>query len=235
MIINDIPSDTKYTVDFDSKKPRFTVAYWSTRGLGAPIRMMLCAKKMTHEVVLYDLVDGPNEQQPWAADWYGHKAKLSEIDPLINLPFVVDCKKDDDHVMICQSNAVLAYVGKEIGMYGETKVEAAKCDEFLCEIYDLRKVMFDFVYKTDGSSDAAKTAVGNATKHLDKLEMHLSKKENKTFLVGNKMSAPDFPLFEMLDQFQACCEYYKLDDFYASYPSLKEFKTGFEQLRYVYL
>merc|ERR1712226_893565 len=59
---------------------------------------------------------------------------------------------------------------------------------------------------------------------------HLSKKENKTFLVGNKMSAPDFPLFEMLDQFQACCEYYKLDDFYASYPSLKEFKTLFEQL-----
>lgn len=48
--------DTRLKIHFEGNskdKPRFLVAYWSIRGLGAPIRAMLHAAQVDHEVGTY--------------------------------------------------------------------------------------------------------------------------------------------------------------------------------------
>lgn len=55
--------DTVVKITFgsdDVNEPRFILAYWSIRGLGAPLRAMLSASRISHWVALYDV----NEKQP---------------------------------------------------------------------------------------------------------------------------------------------------------------------------
>lgn len=40
--------------------------------------------------------------------------------------------------MLCQSNAILAYVGKEVGLYPKDNWEAAKVDELLGCVEELQ-------------------------------------------------------------------------------------------------
>ncbi len=56
------------------------------------------------------------------------------------------------------------------------------------------------------------------------------KDENVVHLVNGKFSAPDFHLFEMLDQFGALCETKGLGDFGKEFKRLKAFKDGFAAL-----
>jgi len=239
MIIDDIPSDTVYTVQFGSptagtspSKPRFTIGYWSIRGLGAPIRMMLCAAQITHDVILYDIVEGPDKS--WNSEWFQPhvKGKLrDDCNPFINLPFLVDREDQNDHLLMSQTNAILTHLGRACNMLGTTAKETAKCEELLCELMDLRNVMVGYAYGGDSSLAATEAMLKKAAAHLKKLEHGMTSKEDgKGFLVGTSMTSPDFHLFEMLDQFEKCSEHYKLESFFANYPSLKEFKTRFETL-----
>jgi len=153
--------------------------------------------------------------------------------PLWNLPF---CVNREEKRVICQTNSIFGHLGRACGMLGDDEVSTSQCEELLCEIYDLRNVMVGFAY---GGGEAA-TTIGGAKKHLNKLEAWLEIQAKKTssddkviHLVNGKFSAPDFHLFEMLDQFEALhssCEEDKNQDFYADFKRLKEFKEGFTAL-----
>eukprot|EP00567_Pseudictyota_dubia_P006356 CAMPEP_0197434830 /NCGR_PEP_ID=MMETSP1175-20131217/2511_1 /TAXON_ID=1003142 /ORGANISM="Triceratium dubium, Strain CCMP147" /LENGTH=245 /DNA_ID=CAMNT_0042963685 /DNA_START=87 /DNA_END=821 /DNA_ORIENTATION=+ len=228
---------TTITVRFPSnaaapdEPPRFATGYWAIRGLGAPLRMMLCAAKCDHTVFLYDVVE---DGDGWKSGWWKEKPQLIEkySQPLMNLPFVADRA---ERRMVCQTNACMAHIAQEVGFWGSTKEEASQCEELLCEIYDVRNIMFYFAYGGDGSKEVAEKALADAKKHFAKLEAVLKLKQVKgaptpVHLVGGKVSAPDFHFFEMLDQYSGLCSCYGLPSLLEDYPLSKAFKDGFEKL-----
>eukprot|EP00546_Thalassionema_frauenfeldii_P006568 CAMPEP_0178910478 /NCGR_PEP_ID=MMETSP0786-20121207/9119_1 /TAXON_ID=186022 /ORGANISM="Thalassionema frauenfeldii, Strain CCMP 1798" /LENGTH=295 /DNA_ID=CAMNT_0020582733 /DNA_START=93 /DNA_END=980 /DNA_ORIENTATION=+ len=189
--------------------PRFVLGYWSIRG--QPLRMMLSASRVPHWVAMYHV----KEVQPEGWDkesWYKDKAWMSEeYNPFANLPFLIDTQTK---IIICQTNAIYSYLGKELNMLGSNKIEAAKCEELLCEIYDLRNVMVGFAYNKSVSGDTAKKCLKSGIIHFQKFERHLQNYtgRSKGFLVGKRLTAPDFHLFEMYFQFDSLSKYYKIDD-----------------------
>lgn len=219
----------------ENKEPKYGLGYWSIRGLGAPLTMMLCAAKVSFSLFLYDIVEKEGDGVGWHSDYFSAKGKyIEEFDtPLWNLPFLVN---REEKRVICQTNAVFAHLGRECKMLGNDEVTTSQCEELLCEVYDLRNVMTGFAY---GPSDDAAAVVQAAKKHFQKFEAVLEREAKKgdekvVHLVNGKFSAPDFHLFEMLDQFEAFVSFYKeehnLEDLFSDFKRLRDFKEGFAAL-----
>jgi len=225
---------TTVDVTFGDKnaEKKHSMAYWSIRGLGAPPTMMLCAAKEPFTLYLYDLVE--KGEDGWSSDYFAAKGGyIKEFkQPLWNLPFCVD---NENNRVICQTNAVFSHLGKVCGMFGDDENSASECEQLLAEIYDLRDVMITFVYKPNPENPA--DVLKNASTYFQKFESWLeiqgekSKDEDASVvhLVNGKFSAPDFHLFEMVDQFEALAKQESVD-LYEKFPKLKEFKEGFASL-----
>lgn len=210
--------------------PRFVIAYWSIRGLAAPLRAMLSAAQVNHEVCLYDLTEG--EGQGWDMHTYAADKNWlkEEYNCFMNLPFLVDNKRN---IVLAQTNAIFNYLGRELNMNGKDEIQQAKTEELLCELMDLRDKMVHFVYQTDGSVPEAEALLKKAKAHLRKLEHHLEKtypdhfmnmqasesngpktseqaKQGVCHLLPGCFTAPDFHLWEMLDQYTGLAKTYGL-------------------------
>ncbi len=223
---------TTVEIDFGDKTvPKLhAIAYWSIRGLGAPLTMMMCAAKKPFTLFLYDIVE--KGEDAWTSEYFAAKEDyIKEFkQPMWNLPFCVD--RENERV-ICQTNAIAAYLGRACGMFGDDEKSASECEQLVCELYDFRNVMTGFAY---GPKDAdVSSVIANGKKHLNKLERWLDIQAEKTgqskvvHLVNGKFSAPDFLLYEMLDQFQALAENND-QNLYAGLERIKQFKEGFESL-----
>lgn len=133
----------------------------------------------------------------WSSE---EKVKLKVINPLINLPYI-----QDGDIVVAQTNACFTYLGRKLGLLGTNDKELNECEQLLCEVMDLRNKMVRFVY--ENYNTAAKLLVTAKDNHFQKFELWFDKKinsgESDTFLVGNFASAPDFHLWEMLDQYIA--------------------------------
>eukprot|EP00978_Attheya_sp_CCMP212_P015608 scaffold40209_cov60-Attheya_sp.AAC.1 len=236
------------TVEFtfpnsSSNAPRFGLGYWSIRGLGAPLTMMLCAAQQPFTLFLYDILENGDG---WTSPYFSAKSTYIKDykAPLWNLPF---CADRTEGRVICQTNAVFAHVARACGFMGDDDTTMSQCEEFLSELYDLRNIMTTFAYGGpvgDEDEKLAKNSLAEATKHFKKLEAWLEiqatslrdrenakvQKVDVVHLVNGKMSAPDFHLWEMLDQYQGFCDFYKLDNLFEELPRLKAFKDGFAAL-----
>lgn len=223
---------TTVEVDFGDKSvaKKHAIGYWSIRGLGAPLTMMMCAAKTPFTLFLYDIVE--QGDAGWNSDYFSAKGDyIKEFkQPLWNLPFCVD---RDNKRVLTQTNAVFAHLGRACGMFGDDEIATSECEQLLCEIYDLRNIMTGAAY---GASDINVSAVlASGKNHLKKLEQWLEIQAEKTgknevvHLVNGKFTAPDFHLYEMLDQYQALAEEEK-QDFYTDLKRIKAFKDGFEAL-----
>ena len=239
----------------NSIPPRFVVGYWSMRGLGAPVRMMLSAAHahnkargggngVPHWVALYDVVeehDATDEGWSFKSWIYDKEWMMSDCNPFMNLPYLIDVK---EQYVLTQSNAILSYLGRELGMMGSTKLEMAKCDELLSTIYDLRDTMVHFAYY---GTPTAEECWATAQKHFQNLETHLSRqmREYSTvvdavnddvtvvpnyFLMGTTTTAPDFPLYEMLDQYEMLAKQHGFASIDTKYPILAKYKSTMEEL-----
>lgn len=222
--------DTLLKVTFEGKEepPRFLIAYWSIRGLGAPIRSMLHAAQTNHEVALYDCKEDPGSDTAWNMKSYVEDKKWlrEEFDAFMNLPFLVDSERG---IVLAQTNAIFQYLARELGMVGKDEVEQAKIDEMLCEAMDLRNKMVGFAYGSSGSEEDAKAMLKNAKAHLRKFEAHMASqyadyfktmepkegngaktsaeaKDGIAHVIPGKFTAVDFHLWEMLDQYEALCK-----------------------------
>lgn len=227
--------DTTVKVSFGdsgAEAPRFIIGYWSIRGLGAPLRMMLSAAQVDHWVLLYDAIE--EGESGWSrASYLADKQWLKdEFNPLMNLPFLVDVENDR---VICQTNAIFLFLGRELNFMGSSKQEQSNCEELLCELMDLRDAMVDFAYGTDGSKEKAIICYNSATRHLHKLELHLEReyqgsKTDVCHLVGFKFTAPDFQCFELLDQYRGLCTVYDLPLIFRDMPHVSQFFNSFQKL-----
>ena len=235
---------TTVQISFDKENttPKYALGYWSIRGLGAPLTMMLCAAKVPFTLFLFDIVEKMEGEDGWTSDYFAAKPEYIKEHgaPMWNLPFCVD---RENEFIVCQTNAVFSYFGRACGMFGSCTKTTSQCEQLLCEIYDLRNIMVGFAY---GSPDTEPASVlTQAKKPFQKLEAWLelqakalegSGGDNKkvkvqvTHLVGGKFSAPDFHLYEMLDQFVEFSKHYELEDLLDDYPRLKDFFEGFAAL-----
>jgi hypothetical protein len=128
-------------------------------------------------------------------------------------------------------------LGRKFKLWGNDEEEVVHCEQLLCEIYDLRNLMVGFAYGRAGPTDkvGASALVANAKSGiLGKLELWLAQQPKFSgaapFLVHGHATAPDFHLFEMLDQYTALASYHHLDPLLTSLPHLRTFYDGFKNL-----
>ena len=213
-----------------------TIGYWSIRGLGAPLRMMAMyagAKLIAENYDLKCKEGGGFDMSPWK----DAKPALRAKNPLMNLPYVID-----GDVVVTQTNACFAYLGRKLGLFGSNELEASQCEQLLSEIYDLRGAMVGFAYGSCASDEEAKgkaealfeKVTSAYSGSLPKLEewfvLQKSNGASGNFLVGEKASAPDFHLYEMLYQYDFMAKHYGIFNRLDNYPNLKKFLTSFGNL-----
>ena len=197
---------------------KITLGYWSTKGLGSASRQMIIYAGVPLIAKIYKVLPKEENNQIIyeGSSWHDNdKIDLKKKNSLINLPYL-KYFKDDKEFIISHSNTCLTFLGKEFGMFGETQEEELECEQLLQETVDLRSIVTRFAYTHFNSKDeellAAKEVYNTAFENsnsgkLQKFEHWLSSKEKsktKLFLVGNKISSPDFNLFDTLDLY---CEF----------------------------
>jgi glutathione S-transferase len=201
------------------------IGYWNIRGLAAPLRMMCMYAKAPFTQRAYGL-DGSFDRSAWLVI---DKPALKEKNPFINLPYV----KDGD-VLVSQSNACLAYLGRKFGFWGNNDEQVVMCETMMCEITDIRNAVVGFSYPAEAgrAQGFIDSLFGGA---LGKFELYLSQcktfSEARPFLVDGRITAPDFHLFEMLLQVTLISETYGCrQPLFGNHPSLQTYFDGFGRL-----
>lgn len=253
VFVSSIPeAGTTVEVDFgDATIPKHVaIGYWSIRGLGAPIAMMLCAAKIPFTYFLFDLIEVGETGSPdsWTSDYFAAKHRFADREgqPLFNIPFCADRTRDR---FLYQSNAIYMHLGKACGMLNKNDDKTcSECEQLLGEIYDLRNVMTGYVYGL--RRDDATQAINSARSHLWKLEGWLEHQPTSHLvggrvkgergpavpaalhLLNGRFTPPDFHLWELLDQFEALTWEVSgsVDFLYRDLPRIRAFKEGFGAL-----
>lgn len=200
------------------------LGYWQIRGLAAPCRMMLSYAGLEFTEVTYTGAT--------AGDWFGtHKPQLLEKNPLMTLPYL----KDGDKI-VTQSNSVLLYIARKAGLAGSGADDQSKIEMLLGDCYDLRDSLVNSVYwyknivRNVDEWNALKPA------YFDKVAPYFNKYEawlklnGTSFFVGESPTAPDFHIWEMLDQHEALAADFGKESPLASRPLLKAFYDKFRAL-----
>jgi len=201
-----------------SKDGKIEMGYWAIRGLGAPCRMML-------EHAALDYTD---YQVKEPGQWFGpKKEEIKKMNPLANLPYLID-----GDVCVCQTNAVLSYLGDRCGLNGKTVAERLLIVQFLEEVYDLRNRVIELVYpfkevcrdQADHDSKMAAHLGGGAKDNYAKFEECVT----GPFLLGEEICTGDFHLFEMLDQHEIMAKKTGAESLLTGYPKLTAFHAAFK-------
>ena len=231
---------------------KIILGYWSTKGLGSASRQMIIYAGVPLIAKIYKVLPKEENNQIIyeGSSWHDNdKIDLKKKNSLINLPYL-KYFKDDKEFIISHSNTCLTFLGKEFGMFGETQEEELECEQLLQETVDLRSIVTRFAYTHFNSKDeellAAKEVYNTAFENsnsgkLQKFEHWFSSKDKsktKLFLVGNKISSPDFNLFDTLDLYCEFLLYYNFvenadkNNVFAllKYPLISDFFNNFKQL-----
>jgi glutathione S-transferase len=206
---------------------KITLGYWAIRGLAAPLRMMLMYRAVTFKCELYECcenADGTFNRDVWLRD---AKPALRERNPLMNLPYLVD---DEEGIVVAQSNACFLYLGRKLQLLGDSPKELVMCEQLLCEVMDLRNQLVGYAYSPRGASvEETKKWFSSIAGILDKLE-NVKRANAAPFFVGQRASAPDFHIWEMLDQINNISKHHGLPNPVADFPDLTLFHTSFASL-----
>ncbi|CAK9010726.1 Tryptophan--tRNA ligase [Durusdinium trenchii] len=176
-----------------------------------------------------------DKQYTRGEDWFkSRKPDILAMNPLANLPYLVD-----GETCICQTNAILSYLGDKFGLNGTTEAQKIRTQELLAEIYDVRNGMIDMVYpfknvcrnKEEFDAKAAQVA---GSPPFAKFEAILSFKGNasggKWFVLADGPGVADFHIWEMLDQHKMLAERIGAPDIFEKFPKCKAFYEAFKAL-----
>ena len=215
----------------DANKPEeLEVGYWTIRGLGAPCRAMVLAAGVRLRATCHDMKATPDGKYD-RSDYVETRLALREKNPLANLPYVID----EHGTLITQTNACLMYLGRRFDMLGDgSAADVTNCEQLLCEAMDLRGSMTRNAYGKGDQVDACQQVLEGQTSggSMRKLENWLKAKTagSKLYFVGSKLSAPDFHIWEQLDQYTAMADHHKLAAPLDGLPYLKAFYNNFRSL-----
>lgn len=196
-----------------------TVGYWAIRGLAAPLRMMVMFAGRPLKSVHYECVSNVEKNGFDHSAWFSVKDQLKAENPLVNLPYV----QVGNGPLVAQSNACFQYLGRTLGLMGDSDMEYCQVEQLLCEAMDLRNSIIRFAYSRAPAEltqwlERTVDLVGNTS--CAKLELWLRKKytdENLAavsgvFFVGNRASAADFHIWELLDQLVRMAAFSRVQD-----------------------
>ena len=177
----------------------FELGYWAIRGLGQPIRFLLAHAEVAFSEVRLGVNQDGSIIADESHDWATHKDTLSV--PFPNLPYLIDSSGPAE-VQLTQSNAVMRYLARRFGYYGDTASDQICIDVLQDEAYDLRNSIVETVYTLGAEYKAVfdeftSTAV---PRYLDGFESYLSKRGIHTHFVGTRISLVDFILYELIWQ-----------------------------------
>mmetsp|Transcript_14433 Transcript_14433/g.38284 ORF Transcript_14433/g.38284 Transcript_14433/m.38284 type:complete len:331 (+) Transcript_14433:62-1054(+) len=204
------------------KRPPLEInfGYWKIRGLGAIFRM----------IFEYKGVKYTDNQYATGEEWFGaDKPKILEKNPLANLPYI-ECGKD----CVCQTNAILVYLGQKLRLDGGGYKARIQNEELLCEIYDVRNQILELSYpfkevcRTD-AEHSAKAAKQLEAGPFKKFEAVLEKNGTE-FFCGKTLAVCDFHIWEMMDQHRLLAEKHSKGDIFADIPKCKAFYDKFRAL-----
>jgi len=213
----------KKVVEEPEKKERapldMTLGYWGIRGLGAPLRMILEYREVKY-----------TDKQYSGDDWFkDDKPKIMEKNPLANLPYL-ECGNDT----ICQTNAIMAYLGQRLRLAGASNKARGKNNELLSEIYDVRNTFVDLAYPHAKVCRSEAEYKEKAAKHLasqpfKKFEASLEQ-AGTDFFCGKAPFTSDFHIWEMFDQHRLLSAKIGGGDIFADIPKCKAFHERFRAL-----
>ena len=195
--------------------------------------MMVLFKGLTLKAENYDCVE-INGQFDRSA-WMNAKPELKKLNPLMNLPYV---RVGESGRVVTQSNACYLYLGRQLNLLGKSDDELTDCEQLLCEVMDVRNNVVGYSYgRTDISAEKwiASTIAPNGS--IDKLKCWMDIKypagltddSKPSFFVGETATAPDFHIWEMLDQITNIAKFNSLPDPFAN-SSLGHFHKSFRNL-----
>eukprot|EP00928_Gymnodinium_smaydae_P095650 TRINITY_DN8266_c0_g1_i1.p2 TRINITY_DN8266_c0_g1~~TRINITY_DN8266_c0_g1_i1.p2 ORF type:complete len:195 (-),score=39.54 TRINITY_DN8266_c0_g1_i1:368-901(-) len=136
-----------------------TVAYWSIRGLGAPLRMLCEYAGAEYEAKTY-VTKGKKrsfdglDKSAWFVD---AKPALLEKNALMNLPYVAD-----GEVVVTQTVSCLLYLGRKFELVGAKPEDYVKVEQIACEAQDLRNACIGEFYR--GNPESWKNLLENSVK-----------------------------------------------------------------------
>mmetsp|Transcript_34042 Transcript_34042/g.70276 ORF Transcript_34042/g.70276 Transcript_34042/m.70276 type:complete len:240 (+) Transcript_34042:78-797(+) len=198
---------------------KVTIGYAPVRGLGAPITMICSYSGEDFDVKHYEGVENKLGVDDWREGWWADKPLLEKKNAFINIPYIVD-----GETIVSQSNAVLSYLGRKYNLLGSSPAELTKSEQALCEMMDLRNSVVRIVYGAKDAYESSAKAHFTETVPLfyRKIELWLQQQDTP-YLAGPTITAPDFHLWEMLDQHELWSTALGVAQPLASYPRLKAF------------
>ncbi|KAJ1457697.1 hypothetical protein M885DRAFT_418980, partial [Pelagophyceae sp. CCMP2097] len=206
------------------------LGYWDIRGLGAPLRMLLAYAGVDFNDVQFDDPKqwfGPAGTHAGAG---GRRSELRARNPLANLPYVVD-----GDLVVAQSNACLHYLGDKYDLNGPDEAAQLRCLQLVQEVYDLRNGMIELAYpqkkkSRDAAEFAANREVQLKSDLFAKFEAWLAHYKTP-FFGGEAPCTADFPIWEMLDQYEKLATSVGQSLFSKEgIPRCHAFHTGFRKL-----
>lgn len=150
------------------------VGYWNIRGLAAPLRMICSYAGADFHSAEYEVLAKPDGD--WdRSQWYNEKPKLKALNPLINLPYVLERASDGSVVLVTQSNACLLFLGRKFGLNGKNDDEVRRNEQCLCQVMDLRDnlILLSYSKRDVFESVLPRYISDNMSVHLDKFEAWL--------------------------------------------------------------
>ncbi|XP_018652834.1 glutathione S-transferase 26 kDa [Schistosoma mansoni] len=156
------------------------LGYWKIKGLVQPTRLLLEYLGEAYEERLYDRNDGDV--------WRNEKFKLGLDFP--NLPYYID-----GDVKLTQSMAILRYIADKHNMLGGCPKERAEISMLEGAILDIRYGVSRIAYNKE--FETLKVDFLNQLPGM--LKMFEDRLSHNTYLNGDKVTHPDFMLYDALD------------------------------------
>jgi len=180
----------------------YKLTYFNSRGLAEPIRWIFAVAG-----VVYDDVRVEKEQWPELKEKYewGHVPVLE-----------IGGKQ------LAQSASIARFLAKKYNLDGANELEAAKCDELVDALGDLRKEWGRYHFESDENKKAEykKTLLDNyVPKYFGKFDSIIEGNGGK-WLVGEKLTWADIQIVSGVEQFETLFEPTILD----KYPNVKKLR-----------
>ncbi|KAF6020896.1 HPGDS [Bugula neritina] len=161
-----------------SSMTNYKVIYFNGRGRAEIIRLTLTQAKQSFS-------DTRVQGEEWT--------KLKPSTPKGQLPVL-----EIDGKMICESMAITRHLGRELGLYGKTNLEATTCDMVLESIAEIINacVTRKFRAKTEEEIAAADEKINLA---LQRCETFLARIKQGKYVLGDQASIADIAIFDVCD------------------------------------
>lgn len=176
------------------------IGYWKIRGLGAPCRMMCEFARVDYINKNYEAKEIENGYD--VSDWFDVKPSLRMKNAMINLPYIIDT----DGFIVTQSMACMSYLGRKFDMYGSNPKETSKVEMVLHQAQELRDSAVNSFY---GGAKLEPYLDKKVPEVYTKVNDWLKAEEKGPYTLGERLTAGDVYLWEMLDQNEMLFSDYK--------------------------